>query len=323
MAYVRPAGGAADRQFVTGYARPAALSADAQFDSEWLAAGFRPTTFGTALAVPTRPATGFALTAFGTPQVLPGYVPGFTAAYLGTPAGQQVWRAPTIGEIAKVPRAYYAFGQTLGAGGWASTTFGTPVATTSITLVPGRTASAVGWRPSELGVPALSGALTAGGFLTGARGTPVAGGGYAAQGFGPAILPGHALRLAQPVGGLPPGTAFGTPLAGFQRLLEAAGWRVGGLGTPGGSQPALAASLPPRTYLGTPSGASSRTYMAYGINRTGRVGTPRGAAVLGHRAAGAEHGVLGAPAAVQRHRALHLHPGTGFGLGLLVRDTTC
>lgn len=328
MAYTRPSPSAADRQFPGGsYARPAWDEADAAFGTAYPASGAAPsTTFGTPLAGYWRTveASGFASGGCGTPALLPGFVPSMGAMTLfGAPSGSQHWDAASLGPITRIPRAYYAFDQALNATGAATTTFGTPVATTLVTSIPGQLATAAGWLSGVRGVHATAGALAASGWQTGTFGAPTASVGRLATGFAAPAIPSPAVRLTQPAGSLGSVAAFGAPLAGFLRALDASGWRTGAWGVPAAAQPHLATGLPLRTRLGAPSGSGTRTYPTYGINASGRIGTPRAVAVLGYRATGAQFVALGSPLASQRHRALHTPPGAAFGQALVQRNTAC
>lgn len=93
------------------------------------ASGFTSSNFGLAIAASRQdcPATGFIAGNFGTPNVYPGYVPGFsTAALFGTALGRQYWQHVNAGPTGVISRAYYAFQQNPAASGMLTSTFGTP-----------------------------------------------------------------------------------------------------------------------------------------------------------------------------------------------------
>lgn len=327
MSYSRPAGGSADRQFPSGstYLRPAGLTADAQFPSDFAASGFEVgVAFGTPFAniVQEGDASGFLTSQFGTPNVLPGYVPGFLAGGVGAPLGAQRWMAASVGQLTRFSTAYYAFAQAAEPAGFAPVRFGTPIGTTSVEVIPTTLVSAVGFRTGALGVPAGI-TLAATGWLAGAFGSPghlrrQAATGWQATSLGAPQAAAGYLALGFRSG------ALGGPSAGFLRAFQGHGFLGTRLGAPTTFRPSLATAISPRTRLGTPTAAIPNGYRAYGINASGRVGTPRCTAnVPGYPASGFLAGAIGSPYALQRHRALHLPPVTLFGRPRLDRSTAC
>lgn len=185
--------------------------------------------FGTPFAVFTqiKQATGAApSTAFGLANVYPGYVPSLgLLTHFGTPTGPQVWRASSLGPVARIPTAYYAYAQTLTTTGCSTTVFGTPLGART-GASGGALCQAAGFAPVQFGTPAAAWRQTAAttGLSTTTFGTPtyLRGGARVASGFCRTRLgrPRAASRFDVRYASGSTSTAFGTPASGIRSRVS-------------------------------------------------------------------------------------------------------
>ena len=204
-----------------------------------LVTAIAPTTlFGTPFAVFLQIGTpaGVAATAFGLANVYPGYVPGFLATQFGTPAGPQRWQHINAGPTTQIPRAYYAFAQTLTATGRSTTVFGTPNGR-AVEPSGGVSCQPSGFVTTSFGTPAAASRqdAPASGSVSTAFGTPtyLRGGARVATGF-------SRTRLGKPKGLLRTDVRY------------ASGATTTALGTPTGRINNRVTAMPPITTFGTP-----------------------------------------------------------------------
>lgn len=245
---------------------------------------------------------GFCATVFSAPGT-PLPATGFLATQLGAPNGSQRWSAASLGMLTRFSRAYYAFVQTASVQGFAPARLGTPMVTTFSLPDTTLTAQAWGFAATALGAPGAAWRQTGqtAGFAATRLGAPALARAGQAQGFGAAM--------------------FGTGQVHLRG--RAAGFLATTLGLPhaAGAQAAVSAYRPTR--FGLASAWRPNAYSAYGINRAGRLGQPRGTARLNRTASGILPGHLGAPASLERHRCAFLAPTSAFGQPLLKRAPAC
>ena len=274
------------------------------FDQAQSASGFSTTAVGAA-STPL-PATGFIAPQFGTPlaafwQILGAS--GFLVAYHGDPSGQQHWSADSVGAVTRFSKAFYAFAQTQLSSGRSGTTFGQPMA----------------FRVSPPNIAQLTQAF---GFPTSAVGTPSSGWRQTAgaTGFSGTYFGAASSTMAQRAQGIA-GAVFGVAATGISAYPYGFGVAVVGAPMLRITQPHSSTYRPTR--FGTAKAARSNTFIAYGANRSGRIGHPKGFTRFNYQAAGLNGTAIGAPACREAHRAPHMPPGTAFGRPLLRRSTVC
>lgn len=287
-------------------------------------AGIAPTTvFGTPSLLPH--AVGFSSTVFGIPSITLDVV-GFSSTNFGQTAGMQRWRAAALYPQTRFGTPSTPTNRTQIASGFTTTRIGAPSAVEYAPEITLQVAGARGWMATRLGIP-YAGAPTARtqvatGFTGTTFGAPVAK--YhrseAASGFSTSALGTPAIPLV--ASALGPVTSFGAATVGTVSVVAAAAPTTAfGTASARCIQPATGAHHDTR--FGLPTCVRSNTYIARGINASGRVGHPRALNQFRYPASGFQTGAVGAPACVQRHRATQLPSAMSFGTPLLVRDPMC
>ena len=117
------------------------------------------------------------------------------------------------------------------------------------------------------------------------------------------------------------GAVFGVAATGISAYPYGFGVAVVGAPMLRITQPHSSTYRPTR--FGTAKAARSNTFIAYGANRSGRIGHPKGFTRFNYQAAGLNGTAIGTPACREAHRAPHMPPGTAFGRPLLRRSTVC
>ena len=274
------------------------------FDQTQSAAGFSTTDVGAA-STPL-PASGFAGTQFGATtaafwQILGAS--GFLATRHGDPSGQQHWSADSVGAVARFSKAFYAFAQTQLSSGRSGTTFGQPMAFRVSPPNIAQLTQAFGFPSSAVGMPSSGWLQTAG-----------------ATGFSGTYFGAASSTMAQRAHGIA-GAVFGVAATGISVYPHGFGVVVVGASTLRITQPHSSTYRPAR--FGTAKAARSNTFIAYGTNRSGRIGHPKGFTRFNYQASGLNGTAIGTPACREAHRAPHMPPGTAFGRPLLRRSTVC
>ena len=274
------------------------------FDQAQSASGFSTTAVGAA-STPL-PATGFIAPQFGTPlaafwQILGAS--GFLATRHGDPSGQQHWSADSVGAVTRFSRAFYAFAQTQLSSGRSGTTFGQPMAFRVSPPNIAQLTQAFGFQSSDVGMPSSGWRQTAG-----------------TAGFSGTYFGAASSTMAQRAQGIA-GAVFGVAATGISAYPYGFGVAVVGAPMLRITQPHSSTYRPTR--FGTAKAARSNTFTAYGANRSGRIGHPKGFTRFNYQAAGLNGTAIGAPACREAHRAPHMPPGTAFGRPLLRRSTVC
>lgn len=288
----------------TGFYGPSFGTPFGVFDQTQSAAGF-PTTDVGAASTPL-PAAGFIAPQFGTPvaafwQILGAS--GFLATRHGDPSGQQHWSADPVGAVTRFSKAFYAFAQTQLSSGRSGTTFGQPI---SFRVSPPNIAQltqAFGFPSSAVGMPSSGWRQTAG-----------------TAGFSGTYFGAASSTMAQRAHGIA-GAVFGVAATGITAYHNGFGVVAAGAPTLRLTQPHSGTYRPAR--FGTAKAARSNTFIAYGANRSGRIGHPKGFTRFNYQAAGMNGTAIGTPACREAHRAPHMPPGTAFGRPLLRRSTVC
>lgn len=267
----------------------------------YYASGFKPTRFGTPRG--PLPATGFKPTRFGTPRLFPYHAVGFKAAKFGTVTAQQYWRAASLGNVARIPRAYTKFNQAPVVSGFAPAHIGVPFAWQTAPGPIGQIVSASGLMPTRLGTPRVAYARigAASGFEVTTFGTP------------------RVVSVRMPSGWL--ARTFGVPIVRLHQL--ASGFGATRFGTPRSLTLHQATGFKARVSFGLPEIYRPNTYLAYGINLTGRLGHPTAFIRFNHPASGFNPVRLGTPAAAQRHLVTAIPPIARFGTPLIRRGEQC
>lgn len=258
-------------------------------------------TFGTPELAKT--ALGFTGTTFGTPLAIYDQfvdASGFQTGSFGTPVVVSICVASSLGPVATISPAYYAFNQTLEASGSQFGSRGRPVAFKYIIDLDVVQRPDSLPRTTRIGSPTavitFTGVATALGpvSMIGSPGSNALGVTKAATGLASTLQAGTpSARLSQEADARAPGASFGT---------AAAACRVhpsGGL-----------ARLP---RFGTPSATRAHSYITYGINLGGRFGHHQALRRNNRPATGFTGTTFGSPVAKQRHRVTSLAPVVQFG----------
>ena len=280
-------------------------AASGEGENNKLASGFTSTTFGTPFGVfdQVGVATGSApSTTFGSPAVLPGWVPGVAVVTFGTPAAQQVWRAASLGLVTRMPQAYYAFDQTETASGFQATRFGTPVAFRYKPSPVGTLSSAAGFLVTRFGTAtaAWTQIPVASGSVVTVLGTPTA------------FVAGQAAGWAS--------SWFGTPAVTV--TCQATSFVLQTFGTHTAMRRQAALPLAVSTRFGTPAVRAS-DYVAASVRMQARFGRPRARQFFSFPATGFLATSFGSVGSSEVHRVTHMPPVTVFSTPLLLRSTTC
>ena len=284
--------------------------------------GFCSTAFGAGTGTKQQRPTGFLAGVLGTPRIFPFNTVGFRSTQFGAGRLFPYHVAPGVHST--------QFGSINGWQHWdevwnpPATKFGTPTTPTN------RTAQADGFLATRYGQPSKvahkpageSWVCMASGILFAQMGSPVATWPQSgsASGIGPVNLGTPKASLGQRADGIY-SVAVGAPT--IKTLLKASGFANGHLGFAAAvmTQPADGAQFGQR--FGLPEADISNTHKVYGINASGRIGSPTGFSRFNYRVTGFRPVSIGSASCHELHRASHVTPICRLGTPIIKRNTQC
>ena len=286
------------------------------------ATGFTPTLFGTGFGQNLQRPTGFQSTAVGDPRIFPyspppinstqfgtgrlfpyHVAPGINGTHFGTLAGRQHWDVEWAPPKTRFGTPFITFNQTRIASGFTSGNFGTPLGMRVLPPNTGRICIAGGFYPVRIGSPSATWPLygAASGIAAGHLGVPNGVRGQRASGIN--------------------STAVGVPAV--KTMHKASGFASGQLGLAVEVMTQRAAGSQFVQRFGLPESDRGHSFKVYGINASGRIGSPTGFSRFNYRVTGFRPSAIGSATCHESHRVIHIMPMCRIGNPILKRNTQC
>lgn len=286
------------------------------------ATGFTPTLFGTGFGQNLQRPTGFQSTAVGDPRIFPyspppinstqfgtgrlfpyHVAPGINGTQFGAPAGRQHWDVEWAPPKTRFGTPFITFNQTQIASGFTSGNFGTPLGMRVLPPNTGRICIAGGFDPVRIGSPSATWPRygAASGIAAGHLGVPNGVRGQRASGIN--------------------STAVGVPAV--KTMHKASGFASGQLGLAVEVMTQRAAGSQFVQMFGLPESDRGHSFKVYGINASGRIGSPTGFSRFNYRVTGFRPSAIGSATCHESHRVIHIMPMCRIGNPILKRNTQC
>ena len=286
------------------------------------ATGFTPTLFGTGFGQNLQRPTGFQSTIVGDPRIFPyspppinstqfgtgrlfpyHVAPGINGTHFGTLAGRQHWDVEWAPPKTRFGTPFITFNQTRIASGFTSGNFGTPLGMRVLPPNTGRICIAGGFYPVRIGSPSATWPLygAASGIAAGHLGVPNGVRGQRASGIN--------------------STAVGVPAV--KTMHKASGFASGQLGLAVEVMTQRAAGSQFVQMFGLPESDRGHSFKVYGINASGRIGSPTGFSRFNYRVTGFRPSAIGSATCHESHRVIHIMPMCRIGNPILKRNTQC
>lgn len=270
----------------------------------YAAVGFQNgATFGTARLFPYH-AVPINSTQFGTGRLFPYHVaPGINGTQFGALAGWQHWDVEWAPPKTRFGTPFITFNQTRIASGFASGNFGTPLGMRVLPPNTGRICIAGGFDPVRIGSPSATWPRygAASGIAAGHLGVPNGVRGQRASGIN--------------------STAVGVPAV--KTMHKASGFASGQLGLAVEVMTQRAAGAQFVQMFGLPESDRGHSFKVYGINASGRIGSPTGFSRFNYRVTGFRPSAIGSATCHESHRVIHIMPMCRIGNPILKRNTQC
>ena len=286
------------------------------------ASGFTSIQFGTGFGQNLQRPTGFQTGAVGDPRIFPyspppinstqfgtgrlfpyHVAPGINGTHFGTLAGRQHWDVEWAPPKTRFGTPFITFNQTRIASGFASGNFGTPLGMRVLPPNTGRICIAGGFYPVRIGSPSATWPRygAASGIAAGHLGVPNGVRGQRASGIN--------------------STAVGVPAV--KTMHKASGFASGQLGLAVEVMTQRAAGSQFVQRFGLPESDRGHSFKVYGINASGRIGSPTGFSRFNYRVTGFRPSAIGSATCHESHRVIHIMPMCRIGNPILKRNTQC